>query len=79
VGPIYTQALSHSDKLDAVLKGTNSTAPHSNLFEIVLNLMPSGLSDPAKVFGAVIISVLVSLAGYVLWRNTFWRDGRWRS
>ena len=75
---MYIEAPNHSDRLDAVLNGTAGTIPHGRLFDTVLNLMPSGLSDPVKIFGAIIISALVAYGTYYAWRDTFWRGGSWR-
>lgn len=75
---MYTQALSHSDRLDGVLHGTDSGVRHGHLFDIVLNLMPTGLSAPARIFAAIVVSALVTSAGYYLWRTFIWRDTRWR-
>jgi hypothetical protein len=47
---MYTQALSHSDRLDCILKGTDSGFRRDWLFDVVLKLLPSSLSRPARLF-----------------------------
>jgi hypothetical protein len=68
---MYTQALSHSDRLDSILKGTDSGFHRDWLFDVVLNLLPSSLSHPARLFVAFIVSVLLSYGAYYLWRSFF--------
>jgi hypothetical protein len=58
---MYTQVLSYSDRLDGFHRDW--------LFDVVLSLLPSSLSHPAKAFVAFIVSVLLSYGAYYLWRT----------
>jgi hypothetical protein len=68
---MYIQALSHSDRLDGILKGTDSGFHRDLLFDVVLKLLPSSLSRPARLFVAFIVSVLLSYGASYLWRSLF--------
>jgi hypothetical protein len=66
---MYTQALSHFDRMDGIFRGTDTGFHPDLLFDVVRNLLPSSLSRPARLFAAFVVSVLLSYGASCLWRS----------